>query len=559
MEKLNFENPNILKEEANEFQIKLDNLVSGSIKNGDRQQLRDLIVGGYINREYFNGLLQKYSDYNIEYKDVLRVDEMIDLLIPENEMIDKKNEFSNFTYIDKTILPTTKNETPSIKKGEGGFKKPIEIPRIRMFIDLLSDIGITPDKYDCIVGQNDQNMIRTLSYVMFVLKEIKKMIFVCNEEENATYVIYGQCDNAEKYYSLSKNEIQNLISSNFGKKIIWKNKENWKKEILEEIENISNNDVSKLSDEELKKIVSIEKIKNREKPYETIEEAKQAVKRLEITSQLEYKKRYKEDPRLPSHPDGYYIDNGWNDWLDLLGKENKEKSYKRIEEAKQAVKRLGIQSAEEYKKRYKEDPKLPSNPNVTYENLGWNDWTDYLEKKEKFYTYEEAKQAVKRLGITQLEYKKRYKEDLKLPSNPSSTYKNKGWNEWSDFLGKEKKEKPYKTIEEAKQAVKRLKIQFIEEYYKRYKEDPMLPASPRRKYKNSWNGWSDFLRDEKREEFYFLEEAKRAVKRLEIQSIEEYWQRYKEDPKLPSNPGGKKGYYKNKGWAGWPDFLGKTK
>ena len=443
MEKLNFENPNILKEEANEFQIKLDNLVSGSIKNGDRQQLRDLIVGGYINREYFNGLLQKYSDYNIEYKDVLRVDEMIDLLIPENEMIDKKNEFSNFTYIDKTILPTTKNETPSIKKGEGGFKKPIEIPRIRMFIDLLSDIGITPDKYDCIVGQNDQNMIRTLSYVMFVLKEIKKMIFVCNEEENATYVIYGQCDNAEKYYSLSKNEIQNLISSNFGKKIIWKNKENWKKEILEEIENISNNDVSKLSDEELKKIVSIEKIKNREKPYETIEEAKQAVKRLEITSQLEYKKRYK--------------------------------------------------------------------------------------------------------------------EDLKLPSNPSSTYKNKGWNEWSDFLGKEKKEKPYKTIEEAKQAVKRLKIQFIEEYYKRYKEDPMLPASPRRKYKNSWNGWSDFLRDEKREEFYFLEEAKRAVKRLEIQSIEEYWQRYKEDPKLPSNPGGKKGYYKNKGWAGWPDFLGKTK
>ena len=61
------------------------------------------------------------------------------------------------------------------------------------------------------------------------------------------------------------------------------------------------------------------------------------------------------------------------------------------------------------------------------------------EEPEIYNTYEEAKQAVQKLGITSKpKYVKRYKEDSRLPRNPDDIYKNKGWINWYDFLGKEK-------------------------------------------------------------------------------------------------------------------------
>ena len=74
--------------------------------------------------------------------------------------------------------------------------------------------------------------------------------------------------------------------------------------------------------------------------YITIEEAMGAAKRLGIKTQLEYKTRYKEDPRLPSHPDDYFGDK-WPGWPYFLGNEIKE-LYITVEEAIGAAQRLGI-------------------------------------------------------------------------------------------------------------------------------------------------------------------------------------------------------------------------
>ena len=49
----------------------------------------------------------------------------------------------------------------------------------------------------------------------------------------------------------------------------------------------------------------------------------------------------------------------------------------------------------------------------------------------------QAKRAVKKLGIrSQTEYKKRYKEDSRLPTHPSRIYKKRGWINGYDFFGK---------------------------------------------------------------------------------------------------------------------------
>ena len=58
---------------------------------------------------------------------------------------------------------------------------------------------------------------------------------------------------------------------------------------------------------------------------------------------------------------------------------------------------------------------------------------------KKYATYAEASTATQALGIKSMaEYKTLFKEDPKLPASPDRFYKNLGWVDWYDFLGNEK-------------------------------------------------------------------------------------------------------------------------
>jgi hypothetical protein len=118
----------------------------------------------------------------------------------------------------------------------------------------------------------------------------------------------------------------------------------------------------------------------RKNPYKTYQEAKEVVKKLGIKTQTEYHKRYQEDPKLRYKPEVTYKNKGWVSWYDYLGLIRPYKTYK---EAKEAVRKLKIKSNKEYRKRYKIDPRLPSTPSKTYENKGWVNWYDFLGKKNR--------------------------------------------------------------------------------------------------------------------------------------------------------------------------------
>jgi hypothetical protein len=116
-------------------------------------------------------------------------------------------------------------------------------------------------------------------------------------------------------------------------------------------------------------------------------------------------------------------------------------------------------------------------------------------------TIEEASKAVKKLNIkTVREYGKFHNEDPRLPRNPNVYYK-KNWisfGKWNVLFGKEKfKAKVYyPTIEEASKAVKKLNIKTISEYTKRYQEDPKLTAIPYKLYQKDWEAfgkWNVFF------------------------------------------------------------------
>ena len=89
----------------------------------------------------------------------------------------------------------------------------------------------------------------------------------------------------------------------------------------------------------------------------------------------------------------------------------------------------------------------------------------------------------------------------KIPSNPNTTYSNKGWKGWSDFLGKKiisTQDKKFKSYNEAKRYVKKLGIKSSTMWrnYIKYNEiEEDMPRMPDWTYKAKgyWKGWKDFL------------------------------------------------------------------
>lgn len=276
--------------------------------------------------------------------------------------------------------------------------------------------------------------------------------------------------------------------------------------------------------------------------YSTYEKASSAAKSLNISSKAQYHKFYKVDPKLPSKPAFLYQDD-WVSWPDFLGKEGFYSCYK---EARRAAQSLHIVTMAQYLKTYKKDPKLPSDPQRVYKN-DWQGFPDFLGKESFYPTYNEASKAAQALQIkTMVQYGDTYKADSRLPANPDVVYHNE-WNGANDFL---KKPSFYSSHHAASKAAKALHITSVPQYKQRYKLDAKLPSAPELVYRKDWLGWSYFLG--KHGPYDTLEEARYAVNSLGLTSSHEYRNRYKEDPKLPCSP--QKRYRDD--WKGWSDFLG---
>ena len=220
--------------------------------------------------------------------------------------------------------------------------------------------------------------------------------------------------------------------------------------------------------------------------YPTYEEAQRIVQENGIKSRTDYQLSSRE-LRLPVAPDTTYRDKGWIDWYVFLG--IPKVSYPTYEEAQRIVQENGLNSVN-YRTSYKKLG-LPAAPDVSYKDKGWIDWPSFFGRpKVSFPTYEEAQRIVQENGInSQADYKSSYKE-LGLPAIPQKSYKNKGWVDWYSFLGKSKNSFP--TYEEAQRIVQENDINSVN--YKSSYKDLGLPSAPDVFYKDKgWIDWYDFL------------------------------------------------------------------
>jgi hypothetical protein len=163
----------------------------------------------------------------------------------------------------------------------------------------------------------------------------------------------------------------------------------------------------------------------------SFEECKKEVRECKITSRTKYNKIRKNN--WPSSPNQTYKNKGWKNWYDFLGKVVRVRvDFLSFEECREEVRECKIKNNIEYRKNRKNN--WPSAPDQIYKNKGWKGWDGFL-GKVGFLSFEECKKEVRECKFkNQIQYKKNRKNNW--PSNPDKNYKNKGWKDWYDFLGK---------------------------------------------------------------------------------------------------------------------------
>jgi superfamily II DNA or RNA helicase len=219
-------------------------------------------------------------------------------------------------------------------------------------------------------------------------------------------------------------------------------------------------------------------------PYPTWQEAAVSARAFGMRSQSEYTRHYKKEPRLPSNPNQMYKD--YTGDTIFFGTDK----YSTWQEASRSAIGMGIQTAKQYQSLYRRDSHLPSNPDGLYKDFpGWRIFLGKPAETEKYKTWREAQKAAHKLGaFSWVSYQTHYKKDPKLPSNPSTHYKD--WPGGRKFFASGKWK--YPTWQKASRAIRRLGIRTFTEYFRRRHEDPLLPAVPHKTYKD-FPGYSKFL------------------------------------------------------------------
>lgn len=154
---------------------------------------------------------------------------------------------------------------------------------------------------------------------------------------------------------------------------------------------------------------------------------------------------------------------------------------------------------------------VPPDPDRIYKYFGWKSWKDWLvhpDERLEYSTFYQAREFTRCLRLkTKKEWMKyisqkeaiHLKYRILLPEKPWLEYKNKGWVNWSDWLGTNVHFKDFKTTRKFIRSRKFKTIKDWKEYCnvktsKHGKKAKNIYAFPNIAFKNSgWRGWDDWF------------------------------------------------------------------
>ena len=336
--------------------------------------------------------------------------------------------------------------------------------------------------------------------------------------------------------------------------------------------------------------------------YQSFNDARKFARSLKLKSQREWFEYCKgkvstlppKPENIPTSVERIYKDKGWINFGDFLGTGTiapQLKEFRTFDQAKKFAQRLNLKSYSEWQKYTKGNYKnlnalpkdIPLAPHYVYKNKGWIGYGDFLGYGMKdFLTFHEARAIIRKMKFQNVaqwrNFTKSGEKPSYIPTTPERVYKNKGWVNFSDWIGIKRvanQNKKYMAFKSAKEFAHKLKLKGITEWRNYCKgmlankppKPADIPVSVERVYKNNgWKNWGDFLGTGTIASFNIkfrnYQEAKKFVANLNLRSQKE-WRMYNKgmltnlEP-LPNNiPRAPEHTYKAKGeWISWPNFLG---
>ena len=312
------------------------------------------------------------------------------------------------------------------------------------------------------------------------------------------------------------------------------------------------------------------------------EEAKEYLKSFKFQSQNEFWEAHRQGAVIKSIPYSAhqaYVNQGFTTYSDFLSYSGLFRERLDYNEAKEIIRKLGITTTTQWRQACKDNViplEIPYRPDSYYKDSGWVNWSVWFGKKGKndFYTFEEAKNQVKKLNFNSVadwtEFIRINHNEFNFPKTPNQFYKNKGWIDWGDFLGTgfiTSKNRNYKSFEEAKRIVHAYNLKSQKEWIEYCKNPDFpndIPKSPSVVYKGQgWVNMFDWLGIKSRwvgdQVLLNYLEAIEFVHKLEFKNWHD-WRFYTKDDNFPDFiPKQPNKYYMNNGWVNWGEWLGNGK
>ena len=315
-------------------------------------------------------------------------------------------------------------------------------------------------------------------------------------------------------------------------------------------------------------------------------EAREFVRSLNLIDGKEWKRYCKSGSKpddIPTNPNRTYKNQGWvsiGDWLGTFSTADSKRYYRPFEDARNYVRKLSLKSTKDWKSYCTSGLKpedIPTKPYRTYEKSGWINMGDWLgveiiaSYNKKYLQFENAREFAQSLKLlNQKEWfiycKSEEKPDY-ISSTPHTTYKNKGWVSYGDWLGTGRianHKISFRKFNDARKYVHTLKLKTKDEWLRFVKSEEKpndVPSKPSASYKNKgWVSWGDWLGTGRIANYNIsyrkFNDARKYVHTLKLKTWAE-WLRYVKSGEKPNDiPSKPNASYKNKGWISMGDWLG---
>ncbi|MFC1615997.1 hypothetical protein ACFL21_02560 [Patescibacteria group bacterium] len=190
----------------------VSHILGATLEVNTRRRLTEINI-----KSVLDGLREEHPEITVNFEETENREQRLETLIDKIPLIKLK----------QTLVPPDEQEM-NLGEGTNEFEKRALIPRTRLALEVLEDLDVELCECKIFVGKNSKNMVRQLSYKMIVVYKLNKLILICDEEDNRTFVIDGT-RRQKKYYCMTKEQLK---KNSKVKDLIWNSDEDkWKKSL----------------------------------------------------------------------------------------------------------------------------------------------------------------------------------------------------------------------------------------------------------------------------------------------------------------------------------------